>query len=100
MYVLTVWVHAFSRFEPNCVPHTGSGFPLSNFTAVAQAVKARGWLTYSNECTYPFTYSPPYVGSMPAAIPDAVDIISVDIYGYARNGSMMGDKSLEINKFV
>jgi hypothetical protein len=62
--------------------------PFSNYTAVAQAVKARGWLVYSNECIYPFTFN--YTGSMPY-IPDDVDIISVDIYGYGRGGQMIGD---------
>ena len=65
--------------------------PFGNYTAVAKAVKARGWLVYSNECTYPFTYKPPYIGSVPAGIPAEVDIISVDIYGYGLGGRMVGD---------
>ena len=70
----------------------GNGVPFSNYSAVAKAVKARllqtGGVIYSNECIYPFIYN--YAGSMPY-VPDEVDIISVDIYGYGRGGNMTGD---------
>ena len=66
------------------------GVPFENYTAVAQAVKKRlqstGGLVYSNECATLQASGLP--GGMPT-IPDAIDLISVDVYGYGPGGRMV-----------
>ena len=44
-----------------------------------------GRLVYANEGQYPFVFN--YSGTMPF-VPEEVDIISIDVYGYGGGGNM------------